>query len=168
MSENRLIIYREDDPDIPDLPINFGTYALMMYYAGKIDPALAEMLYDSSISQVWYLLIHELPGGELIDNDGLAHFAPDEIPAIINFIGTKVIPALRKENNEIDLLETYGGQAKFYDMFCDQDGFLNDIGIDTDEDYATYPRDLIYYFTGYKKLLERALSLNKPYEVWIN
>jgi len=168
MSTNRVIIYSENNQDSPELPISFGTFALMMYYASRIDPALAEVLYHSSIGEIWYLVIHEIRRDDDIDYEGQAHFAPDDIPSIINFIDSKIIPALRQEDNHKDLLDTYGGQAKFYEMFWDEDGFLNDIVIETDEDYATYPSDLIYYFTEYKHMLLKALTSNKPFDVWIH
>ena len=146
--------------------IDFGTYALMMYYAKQINASKAKQMFNATLSEWKYRIENSLPTENL---DGLedfeAHFVPLELQGVISFIANDVIPALNSEPR--GLIEKYGGRDNFLKLYYTNPDYLAALGINNNEFY-----DELYgvkvAFKELHDLFEYSLSINTPYQVSIH
>ncbi|CAH0288633.1 hypothetical protein SRABI27_03999 [Pedobacter sp. Bi27] len=147
--------------------VDFGTYALMMYYAKQLNSTKAEIFFNATISEWNYRVEHDLPEGDLDAIDDLeVHFIPKEIRETIIFIDNELIPALNNET--LNLIEKYGGRDNFYKLFYTNPGYLIALGLNDDEFYFDIPSSIVAFLGRLKVVLELALNANTPYEVFIH
>lgn len=163
MARTRAIYFEIDDRDNF---IDFGTYALMVYYAKQINAGKAKQLFDATLSEWKYRVEHNLSTENL---DGLedfeAHFVASELQTAISFIANDIIPALNIETK--DLIEKYGGRDNFLKLYYINPDYLAALGLNNNEFY-----DELYgvkvAFKQLHDLFEYALSVNTPYEVFVH
>jgi len=156
----RVIIF---DVNEKYLTINFGTYALFMYYSKQVNENKAKKLFDATLTEYEYRVEYKLPIGGLTDEDYQAHFVPSDILDVLNFIDDELIPALTNENE--DLLIKYGGNQGFLNKFNTDPGYLIALGLENDEFYYDAPGDIVHYSHLLKEFFLYALQLNTAYEV---
>jgi hypothetical protein len=87
----------------------FGDYAMLHFYAHKIDPIKADELHKVIIPEINYRLQNGLPenGLELgIDEEIL--FDAERLLLVLNFINDEIIPDLESRGEE-NIIEKYGG-----------------------------------------------------------
>jgi hypothetical protein len=162
MGRTRGIYFEIDDQENV---IDFGTYALMMYYAKQINANKAKQMFNATLSEWKYRVEYNLPTENL---DGLedfeAHFVPSELQEAISFIANEVIPALNNEPR--GLIEKYGGPDNFFKLYYTSPDYLAALGLNNNEFY-----DELYgvkvAFKQLHDLFEYSLSINTPYEIFI-
>lgn len=147
------------------LEMDFGTYALMMYYASQVNYAKAEKLFNATLSEWKYRVEHNIDKGDFDSDNDTAHFVPQEITASITFINNEVIQELTNETNE-DLIDKYGGQANFETFFCDNNSFLVALGVG-DEVYDESKYALRGNFKALRDILQEAVNRNKPHKTLV-
>ena len=152
-----------DDPDDLDMEISFGTYVLMLYYAGQLNYQKAKLLYHATLSEYRYRINYDLPLGNLTDDDDGCHFDVTEFQQVIAFIENELIPELNKENQ--DLIEKYGGEDGFYNKFNQNSGFIE--ASIYDEYYDSDPWEVAAVLTAFKSLLSNAILTNRLYRCFI-
>ncbi|MBO9674362.1 MAG: hypothetical protein J7577_13020 [Sphingobacteriaceae bacterium] len=147
--------------------IDFGTYALMMYYAKQLNSTKAEFFFNATLTEYAFRAEHDLSTGDLDGVDDLeAHFIPQEIRDSIIFIDNELIPALNNET--LNLIEKYGGRDNFYKLFYTNPGYLIALGLNDDEFYFDIPSSIVAFLGRLKIVFELALNANTPYEVFIH
>jgi len=163
MAKTRVINFDLDDKYVY---FDFGTYALMMYYAKQVDSANGKLLFDATSSEYWYRIDYELDTNGISNDDDTAHFEILELQQVVTFIDSSITKALSNEPQ--DLLVKYGGVKKFYDLFYSEVGFLGNISIDMDEFYDDNPINICYKFSRLNDLIKYAISINQAYTVSIS
>ncbi len=147
--------------------VDFGTYALMMYYTKQLNSTKAKLLFDATLSEWAYRVNYDLPEGGLDGDDDLeAHFVPAEIQEAIAFIDDELIPALNNEQE--DLLVKYGGEDHFLELFNASPDYLELLGLNDNELYADMPDYIASFLGRLKEVFEYALSVNKPYIIYVH
>ena len=152
-------IYLGDEEVILD----FGTYAILMYYALMLNSTKGKKLFDATMSEWAYKVNYELDLNEITDSDINAHFVISEIQEAITFIEEELINALRSETQ--NLLIKYGGRSNFQKIVNSNDGIIGFLGLDNEEFYIDKPTYLIEIAHKLKDFLHMAVTLNMPYEV---
>lgn len=162
MSKWRAIYFELDDRN---QHFDFGTYALLMYYAKSVNSRLAKKFLDSTFSEYEYRIIYDLSVDTLDEESRTAHFIASEIQEIIEFLEQELIPSL--ENESRNLFEKYGSKENFYELFYSNVEFLDPLGIYHDECYNDEPKGLIFLIKILIRFMQSALSLNIPYSVFV-
>lgn len=147
--------------------VDFGTYAIMMYYAKQLNITKTEFLFNATLTEYGFRVEHDLSTEDLDGVDDLeAHFIPQEIRDSIIFIDNELIPALNNET--LNLIEKYGGRDNFYKLFYTNPGYLIALGLNDDEIYFDIPSSIVAFLNRLKEVFELALNSNTPYEVFIH
>jgi hypothetical protein len=160
---NTRVKYFELDDNIQQF--NFGTYALLMYYAKQIDVVNSKLFFDATLTEFEYRIYYNLSIGDISDDDSTAHFDTIDLQNAIAFIENQLIPTLNGESQ--DLLVKYGGIDNFYNLFYADTGFLEniEIGTEAEEFYDTDPIQIVMMLNSLVVLFQSALSENTAYEV---
>ena len=145
------------------LTFDFGTYALIMYFAKDIDPTNAKKMFYATLDEFYYQLAINQSVENLSDNELAVHFNPQELHEVITFIDNAIIPALEKET---DLISKYGGMKSFNNLFYQNQDYLIAINIYDGEYYSTDVGQIINLVNGMKSFFQRALDSNEPYFVY--
>jgi hypothetical protein len=147
--------------------IDFGTYALMMYYAKQLNSAKAKLLFDATLSEWGYRVNYDLPDGGLDGIDDLeAHFVPAKIQEAIAFIDEELVPALNEEPQ--DLFAKYGGgEDNFRTLYNTNPDYLIALGLTSDEFYWDDPEFIAEFLGRLKEVFEYSFTVNRPYEVYV-
>jgi len=159
----RAIIFDLNDKD---LTIDFGTYALIMYYAKQLNQSKAMKLFDATSTEYRFRIRYKLPTAGLTDDDYDAHFISSEIMESFMFIDNELIPNLNSETE--DLLKKYGGKSGFLAKYYNSPGFLSALGLEEDEFYNDSPQDIIHYLMLLKEFMQYAIGENKAYQVYVH
>jgi hypothetical protein len=149
-----------------DLVIDFGTFALILYYARQIDRVAAKKMFDAISSEYRYRMNYDLPLDGLTIDDEEAHFNRNDIKDVVAFIEKELIPPLSIEQQP--LLEKYNGKENFHKLFYTDMDFLAGIGIEKNEFYYDSPNSLIHYLNKIKHMLQCALTIDEPYVVYVH
>ncbi|KQR67668.1 hypothetical protein [Pedobacter sp. Leaf176] len=124
----RAIIFDLNDKD---LTIDFGTYALIIYYAKQVNESKAMKLFDATSTEYRFRIRYNLPKVGFTEDNYDAHFIRSEIMESITFIDNELIPNLNSETE--DLLKKYGGNSGFLAQYYNSPGFLIALGLEEDE-----------------------------------
>lgn len=159
----RAIIFDLNDKD---LTIDFGTYALIMYYAKQVNQSKAMKLFNATLTEYRFRIRYNLPTNGINDEDYDAHFDVSEIMESFIFIDNELIPNLDSERE--DLLKKYGGNSGFLAKYYNSPGFLSALGLEDNEFYNDSPQDLIHYLVLIKDFMQYAIGENKAYQVYVH
>ncbi|KOS04788.1 hypothetical protein AM493_01060 [Flavobacterium akiainvivens] len=154
----RIILLELGDEEIY---FDFGTYGIMMFYAKQINSQKGKKLFDSLLSEYSYRVMYDLPLGNITYHNYLAHFVVSEIQEVINFLNDDVIISLNNEN--LNLLDQYGGVHSFIDMYYLDAGYLENLGLTSDEHFNGSISFLIQQFENLISFYEYALLSNETY-----
>jgi hypothetical protein len=143
---------------------DFGTYALMIYYAEQIDHSEAINLLDLTTSEHFYRAEYDLLNDKLTDDDDEAHFDRKSIQDVVAFIDSQVIPSLKQE--EYNLIDKYKGRENFYHLFNNAPDLSNRLGINEDDYYMDHRLSVPYHFIRLRDLFQYSLSVNQPFKVY--
>jgi hypothetical protein len=146
---------------------DFGTYALLLYYAKQLDGRKGKQFFDATQSEYHYRIRNNISLVGITENDDVVHFNVTDLNELIIFFDSILIPALANET--MDLIEKFGGRKKFCDLFESETGYLESIGLDDDNEYfESDPENLILYMQSFILLLQEAIASDRPYEVWVD
>ncbi|WEK18007.1 MAG: hypothetical protein P0Y49_14515 [Candidatus Pedobacter colombiensis] len=148
------------------LTIDFGTYALLMYYSMLTNYPKAQKLFDATLTEWQFRIEYDLPRDSFTSSDIDAHFVPSEIQESIEFIDNEVIPALNNETQ--DLIVKYGGRDRFSDTINGSADFIGALGIEDDEFYYDAPESLIGIITSLKEFFQYASLVNRQYKIYVH
>ncbi len=147
-----------------EFAIDFGSYALTMYYAKQLNPVLGKFFFDATISEYHYRVNYELPRGNYSDEDNHAHFVLNDLQEVILFLENQLLPSLNNEN--INLIVQYGGINNFIELFYTSPEYLNYIGIDEDEYFEGDGPQLAFQLEDLKNLFQNSLLNGQPYDTF--
>jgi hypothetical protein len=163
MAQARVIFF---DIDNESLHWDFGTHALIMYYAKQLNPEKGKTMLNCTLSEFFYRVNYDLPTEDLTYNDDNSHFVKDNIRQVIAFIDTELIPALNSESQ--DLILNYGGEKAFFDSFYTDMEYLEAIDIYLhNEVYEADPQFLANIMNHLREFLQYALKANRAYSVYV-
>lgn len=151
---------------------NFDIFGLMLFYSKELDEAKSLDLYRAMATQYFYKLLREMPLGGLTSEDESVAITVLELPTVIDFIDTQVIPTLNTEGQNI--IMKYGGVESFINFFTKEKGFTEDIFLYDDDfqenDSDIYTKEnLIHCFNMLKDFLQYVLENGLPsYEVRVD
>lgn len=150
---------------------HFGSIAVLIFYANLIDPLMGEKMMEASISESVYRYEKNLSEGNNTYENDLAHYGVSEMPEMINFIDDRLLIALRKEKNDIDIVtDMCGGVSNFIDLYYEPD-YLGYFGIGEDDIFegdTGYVPNLIDKAIELRNFFQRVIDLNRPYKVFVN
>lgn len=163
MAENRAVIFNLEDKE---LIINWGSYALILYYATQLDQLKAKVLYDITITEYWYRIIYNQPLEGWEKDNFAAHFNATKLSESIDFIQNTLIPALSLENQ--DLINKYGGEQSFYNLFNNSNiDFFEFIGITSHESYDDLS-EIIFLLNLLSNTFQESIIKGKPFNRYID
>ncbi|WP_294230080.1 hypothetical protein [uncultured Chryseobacterium sp.] len=147
--------------------IDFGTYALMMYYATQIDNQKNKKVFDATLSEWVYRVSYDIPKGIYSSDNDTSHFIPIDIQESISFITNQIIPALQNESFD-SILQKYGGQTNFENVIYYQSTEYLKILSLGGEFYEDSKGVLKLYFMELRDLFQYAHNINTPFQTWID
>ena len=141
---------------------SFGNYALLYFYAHKIDATKAQELFKVIIPEISYRQRNSLDlNGLQWDVDYDIYYDAARLQAVLDFINNDIIPGLIAKDED-DILEEYGGESAIED-------YINsnlELGV-SNEGYDPEAYMLLNSFEILKTYLTKAISSGQPYKVII-
>lgn len=146
--------------------IDFGSYALAMYYAKQLNREKGKKLFDATISEYWYRCYYDLPRDNYTSENDEAHFVITDLEEVIAFMDNELLPALNDESE--DIINQYGGLDNFIELFYSNTNgtYLEEIGLYHHEYYESDGPALAFELEKIKDLFSHCLSLKEPYRVY--
>lgn len=163
MGRTRVKILELNDQE---LTFDFGTYALLMYYAKQIDPIKGKKLLYATICEWSYRIENAIPLGNITSDNDEAHFVASEIIEIISFIDSQLVNNLNSESK--NLITKYGGNSNFVNLYETNSDYLKVLAFSDSEFFDGDPKQLIFLLNELKQFLQYALSQNQAFRVYVN
>jgi hypothetical protein len=163
MGRTRVKIFELNDQE---LTFDFGTYALLMYYAKQINPIKGKKLINATISEWSYRIENEIPLGNITSDNHEAHFVISEINEVISFIDFELVNSLNSESK--NLITKYGGSSNFVNLYETNLDYLKVLAFSDCEFFDGDPSQLILFLNELKQFFQYALSQNQAFRVYVN
>lgn len=163
MVRTRVKIFELNDQE---LTFDFGTYALLMYYAKQIDPIKGKKLINATISEWSYRIEYGIPLANITSDNDEAHFVISEINEVISFIDSELINNLNSESK--NLISKYGGNSNFVDLYETNSDYLKVLAFSDIEFFDGNPNQLIFLLNELKFFFQYTISQNKAFRVYVN
>jgi hypothetical protein len=166
----RIYLTVKDEPDpMKTIEPDFGSVAVLMFYANSINPEMAENMIYSLLSEYDYRMEKELPVEDYTYDNFSGHGSMEEINEIIQFINNRLLPSLKNESKDLDLVfDIFGDAERFMDIYYDV-LHLGIIGIaenDLLEGYAGYIPNLFDKAVLLRDFYKRVIDMDKGYKVY--
>jgi hypothetical protein len=146
-----------------EMRYDFGSYAILMYYAKQLNEANAKKFFYATTTEYYYRVLNDLDTEGYSDDDDTAHYEPQDIIDVINFIDKELIPTLNAEPS--NLLAKYGGAESFVELYDAEENFLDALGLDDNEYYTDEPKVIANALEFFKKeFLQNSLNSGIPME----
>ena len=150
------------------LDINFDDYGVLLYYAFTVNQEKSLLLYKATKSEYHYRRAYEIPLEGLNESNEEVYIPLSELPELITFLKTEVIPSLEDLPKDLELVESWN-IGNSLDVFLYQKGsFFEKFHVDEDVTEGFTPEYLIELFSKYLNVFESANSNNVKYFVRIN
>lgn len=163
MGKTRVKIFELNDKE---LILDFGTYALLMYYAKQIDPIKGRKLINTTISEWSYRIENEIPLADITNDNYEVHFVISEINEVISFIESELINSLNSEST--NLITKYGGNSNFVSLYETSPDYLKVLAFSESEFFDGDPNQLIFLLNELKQFFQYTLSQNQAFRVYVN
>jgi len=163
MGKTRVKIFELNDKE---LILDFGTYALLMYYAKQIDPIKGRKLINTTISEWSYRIENEIPLVDITNDNYKVHFVISEINEVISFIESELINSLNSESK--NLITKYGGNSNFVNLYETNPDYLKVLAFSDSEFFDGDPNQLIFLLNELKQFFQYTLSQNQAFRVYVN
>lgn len=163
MGKTRVKIFELNDKE---LILDFGTYALLMYYAKQIDPIKGRKLINTTISEWSYRIENEIPLVDITNDNYEVHFVISEINEVISFIESELINSLNSESK--NLITKYGGNSNFVNLYETNPDYLKVLAFSDSEFFDGDPNQLIFLLNELKQFFQYTLSQNQAFRVYVN
>lgn len=162
MGNTRAKIFELNDQE---LTFDFGTYALLMYYAKQIDPIKGKKLINATISEWSYRIENGIQLDNITNDNNMVHFIISEINTVISFIDSELIPNLSNEPQ--NLITKYGGESNFVNLYDNNLDYLKVLCFTKDEFFDGDTHQLIFLLNELKLFFQYAINQNQPFKVFV-